>query len=275
MAIKKLPGKKEARRFMTSVADKVSKRRPLRGLSYPLPKTGGRDNKGRISVRHIGGRQKRIYREIDFRRDKFGIPAKVAFIEYDPNRTSFIALLHYADGEKRYIIAPDELEIEDKVISGESVDVGIGNSMPLKKMPIGTVIHNIELRPGKGGQLARSAGTNATLMSREGGYAQLKMPSGEIRKVLETCMATVGVVGKVDWKNITLGKAGRKRHMGVRPTVRGVAMSPRDHPHGGGEGKSGIGMSSPKSPWGKKTLGKKTRKKGKFSDKFIVERRKR
>ncbi|MEX0616217.1 MAG: 50S ribosomal protein L2 [Candidatus Woykebacteria bacterium] len=274
MAIKKSPGKITSRRFMTSVAEKLIKSRPLKSRTSPLVKTGGRDARGRISVRHIGGRHKRLYREIDFKRDKFNIQANVASIEYDPNRTANIALLNYVDGEKRYIIAPEGLESGDKVISGESVDLSVGNAAPLKNIPIGTEVHNVELTPGRGGQFAKSAGAKVVLMAKEGGFAHLKMPSGEIRKVPERSMATVGVVSKLDWKNITLGKAGRKRHMGIRPTVRGVAMSPRDHPHGGGEGRSGIGMSSPKSPWGKKTLGKKTRKKNKSSNKLILERRK-
>ncbi len=275
MAIKKTPGKKEARRFMTSVSYKISKEKSLKGLRSALPKTGGRDNSGKISTRHIGGRHKRLYRKIDFKRDKFKVPAKVVSLEYDPNRSAFIAQVNYVDGEKRYILAPDGLEVGDKVTSGETSEISIGNTLPLVKIPIGTVVHNVELIPGKGGQIARSAGSRVTLMARESGLAHLKMPSSEIRRVPEKSMATVGVVGKVDWKNITIGKAGRNRHIGKRPTVRGVAMSPRDHPHGGGEGRSGIGMSSPKSPWGKKTLGKKTRKKNKFSNKLIVQGRKR
>ncbi|OGY25757.1 MAG: 50S ribosomal protein L2 [Candidatus Woykebacteria bacterium RBG_16_39_9b] len=211
---------------------------------------------------------------IDFRRDKFGVPSTVVSIEYDPNRTSLIAQVNYADGEKRYILAPNGIKIGDKIISGEKVEVTLGNTMPLKNTPLGTQVHNIELIPSKGGQLARSAGSYATLMAKEGGHAHLRLPSGEIRKVPLAALATIGTLGNIDWKNITFGKAGRKRHLGIRPTVRGVAMSPRDHPHGGGEGKSGIGMSSPKSPWGKRTLGKKTRKKGKNSDKFIITKRK-
>ena len=275
MAIKKAPGKKNARRFMTLVDYEVSKVKSLKGLTTALTKTGGRDSRGRISTRHIGGRHKRQYRKIDFNRDKFNIPARVASIEYDPNRSAFIAVLNYVDGEKRYILAPNGLNIGDKIVSGEKIDINVGNATRLKNMPIGTVTHNIELNPGRGGQIARSAGVSATLMAKDAGYANLKMPSGEIRKVSENSMATIGVVSKQDWKNITLGKAGKSRNKGIRPTVRGVAMSPRDHPHGGGEGRSGIGMSSPKSPWGKRTLGKKTRKKNKSSNKFIVEGRKR
>ncbi len=274
MAIKKLPGKKNARRFMTSVVAEVTRAEPLKSLTHALSKTGGRDASGKVSVRHIGGRHKRLYRAVDFKRDKFNIPAKVVSIEYDPNRTAFIAQLNFVDGEKRYIIAPDTLKVGDKVISGENVEISSGNSLPLKNIPVGTTVHNIELTPGRGGQIARSAGTNATLMAKEGGLAHLKMPSGEVRKVSHDGLATIGVVSKVDWKNVIFGKAGRKRHMGIRPTVRGVAMSPRDHPHGGGEGRSGIGMSSPKSPWGKPTLGKKTRKKNKHSGGLIIERRK-
>ena len=275
MAIKKSPGKKNARRFMTLVDYEVSKVKSLKGLTTALTKTGGRDSRGRISTRHIGGRHKRQYRKIDFNRDKFNIPARVASIEYDPNRSAFIAVLNYVDGEKRYILAPNGLNIGDKIVSGEKIDINVGNATRLKNMPIGSVTHNIELNPGRGGQNARSAGASATLMAKDAGYANLKMPSGEIRKVSENSMATIGVVSKQDWKNITLGKAGKSRNKGIRPTVRGVAMSPRDHPHGGGEGRSGIGMSSPKSPWGKRTLGKKTRKKNKSSNKFIVEGRKR
>jgi len=275
MAIKKSPGKKNARRFMTLVDYEVSKVKSLKGLTTALTKTGGRDSRGRISTRHIGGRHKRQYRKIDFNRDKFNIPARVASIEYDPNRSAFIAVLNYVDGEKRYILAPNGLNIGDKIVSGEKIDINVGNATRLKNMPIGSVTHNIELNPGRGGQIARSAGASATLMAKDAGYANLKMPSGEIRKVSENSMATIGVVSKQDWKNITLGKAGKSRNKGIRPTVRGVAMSPRDHPHGGGEGRSGIGMSSPKSPWGKRTLGKKTRKKNKSSNKFIVEGRKR
>lgn len=274
MAIKKSPGKMNARRFMTAVKYDVNKLSPLKSLTQALPKTGGRDSSGHISTRHIGGGHKRMYRKIDFSREKFNIPAKVFSIEYDPNRSAYIARVYYADGEKRYILAPDGLSAGDSIISGEKVEINVGNTTQLKSMPIGTIIHNIELVPGRGGQLARSAGVSATLMARDSGYVHIKMPSGEIRRVPEKSKATIGVVSKQDWKNITIGKAGRNRNRGIRPTVRGLAMSPADHPHGGGEGKSGIGMSSPKSPWGKRTLGKKTRKKNKPSSKFIVERRK-
>ena len=253
---------------------KIRALKPVKSLLEIIPKTGGRGSGGRISVRHIGGRHKRFYRKIDFKRNKFDIEATVASIEYDPNRNAQIALLHYKDGEKRYILAPEDLKIGEKVISGEKVEVKTGNSMPLKNIPLGVGIHNIELVPGKGGQIARSAGGVATLSSKDGKYANVKMPSGELRKILTASLATIGQMGNVEMKNFVYGKAGRKRHFGIRPTVRGVAMSPRDHPHGGGEGRSGIGMPSPKSPWGKKTLGKKTRKVKKPSDKFILERRK-
>lgn len=239
-----------------------------------LKKHSGRNNSGKVTVRHQGGREKRFFREIDFKRDKHDIPARVISLEYDPNRNADIALLAYEDGEKRYILAPKGLKIGEKVVSGEKAEVKIGNALPLKRIPVGTVIHNIELKPGKGGQLVRGAGTGAILQAKEKGMVVVKLPSGEERKIPEQCFATIGQVGKEEWKTMVLGKAGRARHMGIRPTVRGVAQNPRSHPHGGGEGRSGIGMPSPKSPWGKKTLGKKTRKKGKYSDKFIVKRRK-
>ncbi|OGY28966.1 MAG: 50S ribosomal protein L2 [Candidatus Woykebacteria bacterium RIFCSPHIGHO2_12_FULL_45_10] len=275
MAIKRVVGGGSYQRFMTKVADVATKKKPLKTLKKILLKTGGRDSSGKISTRHIGGRHKRFLRVIDFKRDKFGIPAKVVSIEYDPNRSSLIAQLNYIDGEKRYILVPQGLEVGDRVVSGEKAEIKVGNSMPLKNIPVGTALHNIEMMPGKGGQLARSAGGSAILMAKEAPYAHLKLPSGEVRKVLTNCMATVGTLSRSDWKNVTFGKAGRKRRMGIRPTVRGVAMSPRDHPHGGGEGRSGIGMPSPKSPWGKLTLGKKTRKKNKASNQMVVERRKR
>ena len=262
----------------TSAKKKILKKeltsKSVKSLLEILPKTGGRGSSGRISVRHIGGRHKRFYRKIDFKRNKFGIEANVASIEYDPNRNSKIALLHYIDGEKRYILAPEQLKVGDKIVSGEKVEVKPGNSMPLKNIPLGVQIHNIELVPGKGGQIARSAGTAATVSAKEGKYAHIKMPSRELRKILINSLATIGQIGNLDAKNTVSGKAGRSRHLGIRTTVRGVAMSPRDHPHGGGEGRSGIGMSSPKSPTGKKTLGKKTRK-AKPSSRLIIERRKR
>ena len=252
---------------------KTDKRKVIKGLVKILPKTGGRDASGQVSVRHIGGRHKRFYRVIDFKRDKFGIEAFVANVEYDPNRNANIALLNYIDGEKRYILAPDGLKIGDKVVSGEKVEVRPGNCMPLKNIPIGIGVHSVELIPGRGSQIARSAGSVAILAGKEDKYAHLRMPSGELRKVALNSLASIGQVSNIDWKNRTLGKAGRTRHLGIRPTVRGVAMSPRDHPHGGGEGRSGIGMSSPKSPTGKKTLGKKTRRK-RASGRLIIERRK-
>lgn len=238
-----------------------------------LKKHSGRNASGKITVRHRGGQQKRFLREIDFKRDKQDIPAKVATIEYDPNRGSRIAQLIFADGEKRYIIAPEGLKVGDEVLAGKKAEIKPGNALPLKKIPIGTIIHNIELRPGKGGQIVRGAGTGAILVSKEEKKAIVKLPSGERRKMDLDCYATVGQVGNVDFKTRIIGKAGRKRHMGIRPTVRGVAQHPDSHPHGGGEGRSGIGMPSPKSPWGKPTLGKKTRKKKKYSDKLIIKRR--
>jgi large subunit ribosomal protein L2 len=239
-----------------------------------LLKKSGRNTTGKITVRHRGGGHKRFWREIDFRRDKKDIPAQVISIEYDPNRGADIALLTYADGEKRYILAPEGLKVGDRVIAGEKAEVKVGNALSLEKIPIGTIIHNIELKPGKGGEIARGAGTRAILLSKEEKYGVIQLPSGEQRKVALNCYATVGQVGKAYLKTLVLGKAGRKRHLGIKPTVRGVAQHPAAHPHGGGEGRSGIGMPSPKSPWGKPTLGKKTRKKGKYSDKWIIKRRK-
>ena len=256
----------------TKISKKV-KIKSAKGLMEILPKSGARGAGGQISVRHIGGRHKRLYRKIDFKRDKFGVEARTAAIEYDPNRNTKIALLYYTDGEKRYILAPIGLETGDKIISGEKVEVKPGNTMPLKNIPIGVQVHNVELTPGKGGQVARSAGSVATVAAKEGTSAHLRLPSGELRKVSIEGLATIGQLGNLNWKNIPVGKAGRTRHRGIRPTVRGVAMSPRYHPHGGGEGRSGIGRSSPLSPTGKRTLGKKTRKQ-KPSDKLILERRK-
>lgn len=238
-----------------------------------LAKKSGRDARGTISVRHQGGREKRFLRKIDWKRNKFDIPARVLSIEYDPNRTANIALLVYQDGEKRYILAPEDLKIGDQVVSGKEAEIKMGNAVPLRKIPVGLPIHNIELRPGKGGQIVRSAGTAAQIIAKEKDWATIKMPSGEQRLIPVDCLATIGQVSKPLWKTINLGKAGRKRHMGIRPTVRGVAMNPHSHPHGGGEGRSGIGMSSPKSPWGKKTLGKKTRRPKKYSDRYIIKRR--
>lgn len=252
--------------------EEITKSKPERSLTVPLKKKSGRNMYGRITVRHQGGGHKRQIRLIDYKRDKFDIPATVAAIEYDPNRTARIALLNYADGEKRYIVAPVGLIVGNQVFSGDDVDIRVGNSMTLAKIPVGTTIHNIELQPGKGGQMVRSAGTSAQLLAKEGKYAQVRLPSGEVRLVLQDCRASIGQVGNVEHANIKLGKAGRKRHMGIRPSVRGVAMAPSDHPHGGGEGRSGIGMPSPKSPWGKPTLGKKTRH-NKRTEKYIVRHR--
>jgi len=239
-----------------------------------LPKHSGRDSQGRVAVRHRGGRQKRFLREIDWKRNKFDIPAKVVSLEYDPNRSADIALLQYEDGEKRYILAPDGLKVGDQVLSGKKAKIQVGHTLPLKKIPVGTPIHNIELRPGKGGQIVRSAGASAQIIAKEKGMATIKLPSGERRLIPLECLATIGQVSNPEWKTIKIGKAGKKRHRGIRPAVRGVVMHPAAHPHGGGEGRSGVGMPSPKSPWGKKTLGKKTRKPKKYSDKNIIKRRK-
>ena len=272
MAVKKYKPTSPARRFMSIVQDdQLSKKKPEKSLLKKLNKTGGRNSYGRITARHRGGGHKRKYRVIDFRRNKFSVPAKVAAIEYDPNRSARIALLHYLDGEKRYIIAPHGLNVGDTVISDEVTDVKPGNCMPLKNIPLGTLIHNIEMRPGKGGQIVRSAGTSAQLMAKEGKYVQIRLPSGEVRMILNTCRATVGQVGNLDHENISLGKAGRSRWLGRRPHVRGVAMNPVDHPMGGGEGRSSGGRH-PCSPWGWPTKGYRTRRK-KPSDAFIVRRR--
>jgi large subunit ribosomal protein L2 len=273
MAVKIYKPTSPGRRGMTSPTfEEITKTEPERSLIVALRKSGGRDSKGRISVRHRGGGARRYLRLIDFKRDKPDIPAKVAAIEYDPNRSARIALLHYADGEKRYIIAPLDLRVGDMVVAGKNVDIRPGNAMPIANIPVGTMIHNIELQPGKGGQLARSAGTGVQLLGKEGDFAQLRLPSGEVRLVRQTCMATIGVVGNLDHSNVKLGKAGRKRHLGIRPTVRGTAMSPRDHPHGGGEGRQPIGKPGPRSPWGKPTRGYKTRN-NKQTDRFIIKRR--
>lgn len=273
MAIKKFSPTSPAKRHMTvSSFEEVTKLTPEKSLLKSLKSNAGRNSGGIITVRHRGGGVKRKYRVIDFKRNKDGVPAKVAGIEYDPNRSANIALLHYADGEKRYIIAPNGLKDGDMVMSGPDADIKTGNALPLRNIPLGTVIHNVELTPGKGGQLARSAGNSAQLVAKEGQYAHVKLPSGEVRLILLTCKATVGQVGNVDHENITIGKAGRKRHMGFRPTVRGSVMNPVDHPHGGGEGRAPIGMPSPVTPWGKPTLGYKTRK-SKKSDKYIIKRR--
>lgn len=275
MAVKTYKPTSPGRRGMSVVSyEGLTKKKPEKSLLEDIRENAGRNNKGRITVRHRGGRTRRKYRIIDFKRTKDNIPAKVAALEYDPNRTAFIALLHYADGEKRYILAPLGLKVGDVIYSGtEGLDIKVGNAMPITAIPVGTMIHNIELMPKKGGQLCRSAGTAAQLMAKEGEYAQVRLPSGEVRMVPVNCRATIGQVGNIDHGNISIGKAGKKRHMGIRPTVRGVVMNPCDHPHGGGEGKSPIGMPSPVTPWGKPTLGYKTRKKKNLSDKFIVKRR--
>jgi len=274
MGLKKYKPTTPSRRHMvTSSFEEITKSTPERSLLRPKKSTGGRNSSGRLTTRHKGGGHKRRYRVIDFKRNKNGIPATVSSIEYDPNRSSNIALLFYADGEKRYIIAPANLEVGMKLMSGPDAEPSLGNALPLSKIPLGTTVHNIELQPGCGGQIARSAGTSAQLMSREGDFANLKMPSGEIRRIRTNCIATVGVVGNSDHENIVSGKAGRKRWLGVRPTVRGVAMNPIDHPMGGGEGRTS-GGGHPCSPWGTLSKGKRTRSKKKASSQFIVERRK-
>lgn len=273
MAVKRFkpitPGTRQ--KTVSSFAE-VTTDKPEKSLLVSINKTGGRNNNGRITVRHIGGGNRNKYRIIDFKRNKDNIPAKVATVEYDPNRTSYIALLHYADGEKRYILAPLGLSVGDVVVSGENADIKAGNALPLGSIPVGTLVHNVELQPGNGGVMVRTAGAAAQLMAKEGKYATIKMPSGEMRMVLLTCKATIGQVGNLDHELVSLGKAGRKRHMGIKPTVRGVVMNPNDHPHGGGEGKSPVGMPSPVTPWGKPALGYKTRKHHKASDRFIVKR---
>jgi len=275
MAIRKLKPTSAGTRWMSvSAFDEITKTRPEKGLIEPLKKSGGRNNTGRITSRHRGGGHKRFYRVIDFKRDKRGMDARVMAVEYDPNRSSRIALLQYADGERRYIIAPDGVKTGTVLRSGTDADILNGNAMPLANIPVGTFVHNIELRPGKGGQMARGAGMGAQLMAKEGRYAQLKLPSGEVRNVLAECYATIGTVGNADHENISVGKAGRSRWLGIRPQSRGVVMNPVDHPHGGGEGKSPQGNPHPVSPWGWHTKGKKTRKTKKASSKFIVKRRK-
>ena len=274
MAIKKFKPTSPALRQMTVlVSDEITCNQPEKSLLVSLKKNSGRNAQGKITVRHRGGGNRRKYRIIDFKRNKDGIPAKVATIEYDPNRTANIALLHYVDGEKAYILAPVGLEVGTTVLSGPTADIKPGNAMALKDMPVGTVVHNIELKPGKGAQLVRSAGVSAQLMAKEGKKALLRLPSGEMRYVSIDCKATIGQVGNIEHGNVVIGKAGRKRHMGIRPTVRGSVMNPCDHPHGGGEGKTSIGRPSPVTPWGKPAFGYKTRKKNKASDKLIVSRR--
>ncbi len=273
MAVKKYKPTTPGQRGMTGYTfEEVTKDTPERSLLKPLRKSGGRNSYGRVTVRHRGGGHRRHIRVVDFKREKHGIPARVAAIEYDPNRTARLALLNYADGEKRYIIAPVDLRVGDTVISGPRAEIRPGNCLPISNIPVGTMVHNIELKQGRGAQLVRSAGGAAQLLAKEGDYAQVRMPSGEVRLVRQACYATIGQVGNLDHGNIKMGKAGRKRHKGIRPTVRGSAMSPRDHPHGGGEGRQPIGMPGPKSPWGKPTLGYRTRR-NKKTDKFIVRRR--
>ncbi|WP_106495524.1 50S ribosomal protein L2 [Lentibacillus sp. Marseille-P4043] len=275
MAIKKFRPTSNGRRNM-SVSDfaEITTDKPEKSLLSPIYKRGGRNNQGKLTVRHQGGGHKRQYRIIDFKREKDGIPGRVATIEYDPNRSANIALIHYVDGEKRYILAPKGLKVGQKIESGENADIKLGNALALKDMPVGTVIHNIELKPGNGGQLARSAGAEAQILGREGKYSLVRLASGEVRLVLSTCRATVGQVGNLEHELIRVGKAGRSRWLGKRPTVRGSVMNPNDHPHGGGEGRAPIGRKSPMSPWGKPTLGYKTRQRNKPTDKFIVRKRK-
>ena len=274
MGIRKYNPTTPGLRGMTvSTFEEITKDAPEKSLTVALKKNAGRNSRGKITVRHRGGGAKAKYRIIDFKRNKDGIAGNVTAIEYDPNRSANIALITYADGEKRYIIAPDGLKVGDVIYSGPDADIQTGNALPLANIPVGTLIHNIELKPGKGAQLARSAGNGAQLMAKEEKYAQVRLPSGEVRKVLLVCRATIGEVGNVDHSNISIGKAGRKRHMGWRPKVRGSVMNPNDHPHGGGEGKAPVGRKSPVTPWGKPALGYKTRKKHKDSDKYIVKRR--
>lgn len=275
MAIKVYKPTSPGRRGMSaSTFEEITQTEPEKSLLRPLKGKAGRNVRGKITVRHRGGGHKRRYRVIDFKRDKFQVPGRVASIEYDPNRSARIALIHYLDGEKRYIIAPVGLKVDDRVMAGPEADIRVGNALPIQNIPVGTMIHNIELQPGRGGQLVRSAGTAAQLMAKEGDYAHVRLPSGEVRLINVCCIATVGQVGNLDHARVKLGKAGRARHKGRRPAVRGSAMSPRDHPHGGGEGRTPIGMPSPKSPWGKPTLGYRTRRKKKPSGKWIVRRRK-
>lgn len=273
MAIRRYKPTSPARRFMSvSMFEEITATKPEKSLLDIKYKSGGRNATGRLTVRHIGGGNRIKYRIIDFRRNKYDIPAKVATIEYDPNRTANIALLHYADGEKRYILAPLGLNVGDTIVSAAAADIKVGNNMPLESIPVGTVVHNIELHPGKGGQIARAAGMSAQLMAKEGKYATLRMPSGEMRLILLKCRATIGQVGNVDHEIVSIGKAGKTRHMGIRPTVRGSVMNPCDHPHGGGEGKCPVGRPGPVTPWGKPALGYKTRKKKNVTNRFIIKR---
>ncbi len=273
MAIKVYKPITPSRRNMTGYSfEEITKDTPERSLIVLRKAHAGRNNEGRITVRHQGGGQRQYIRMVDFKRNKIGIPARVSAIEYDPNRTARLALLVYADGEKRYIIAPVGLKVDDNILTGPDAEIRPGNSLPISNIPVGTMVHNIEMKEGKGGQLVRSAGTSAQLLAKEGDYAQIRMPSGEVRLIRQVCYATIGQVGNTDHSNIKLGKAGRKRHMGIKPTVRGTAMSPRDHPHGGGEGRQPTGMAGPKSPWGKPTRGYRTRR-NKVTNQFIVRRR--
>ena len=273
MALKVYKPTTPSRRGMSGYTfDEITKTKPEKSLVRPLSKSAGRNFRGKITVRHRGGGHKRMYRLIDFRRDKYGVPARVAAIEYDPNRSARIALLHYADGDKRYILAPVGLTVGEQVMSGPDAEIRVGNALPLDRIPLGTMVHNVELYEGRGGQMVRAAGTAAQLLAKDGDYVQLRLPSGEVRTVRRGCVATIGQVGNTEHGNVTLGKAGRKRWMGFRPTTRGSAMTPRDHPHGGGEGKAPIGMPGPKSPWGKPTLGAKTRR-NKTTGKHIIRRR--
>ena len=274
MAIKVYKAITNGRRNMTSLDfAEITTNKPEKSLLAPLPKKAGRNNQGKITVRHHGGGHKKQYRIIDFKRNKDNVPAKVATIEYDPNRSANIAILHYVDGEKRYIIAPKELQVGQILVSGETADIKVGNALPLANIPVGTLIHNIELKPGKGGQLVRSAGASAQVLGKEGKYVLVRLKSGEVRMILATCRATIGEVGNEQHGLVNIGKAGRTRWLGKRPTVRGSVMNPNDHPHGGGEGRTSIGRKSPMSPWGKPTLGKKTRSKKARSNKFIVRAR--
>ncbi|MDO4833597.1 MAG: 50S ribosomal protein L2 [Bacillota bacterium] len=274
MGIKKYNPTTPGLRGMTvSTFEEITCTEPEKSLTVTLKKHSGRNSRGKITVRHRGGGYRPKYRIIDFKRDKDGIPGTVATIEYDPNRSANIALINYADGEKRYIVAPNKLSVGDVIHSGVDADIKVGNALPVANIPVGTVVHNIELQPGKGAQMVRSAGNGAQLMAKEGKYALVRLPSGEVRKIRLECRATIGEVGNIDHQNIQIGKAGRKRHMGIRPTVRGSVMNPNDHPHGGGEGKAGIGRVSPVTPWGKPTLGYKTRKKNHPSNKYIVKKR--
>jgi len=273
MAVKKFKPTSPGRRGMSGPTfAEITKDKPERSLIVSLRKHGGRNFRGKITVRHRGGGHRRQLRVVDFKRDKLGIPATVAAVEYDPNRSARLALLNYADGEKRYIVAPVGMNVGDRVLSGPEAEIRPGNALPLANIPVGTQVHNVELQEGKGGQLVRSAGAGAQLLGKEGNYASLRLPSGEVRRIRLTCYATIGEVGNLDHSNVKLGKAGRKRHLGIRPTVRGTAMTPRDHPHGGGEGRQPTGMPGPKSPWGKPTRGKKTRL-NKQTDKYIIRRR--